>query len=103
VNGTDVINATTAPSGAVGSAAVSFFMFDAGSDGVNHLTTIPFPFGPLPFLTGADLFIPAQPPGTVSVETVPRGDSARKRTVNVRNIPSTVGRAVIQLNDFEQW
>ncbi len=101
INGTDVINPTTAPSGAVGAASVSFFMFDVGSDGVNNLTTIPFPFGPLAFLTAADLFIPSQPPGTVSVETVPRGDVDAKRTVNVRNIPSTVGRPVVQLRDFE--
>ena len=102
INGTDVINPTTAPSGAVGAASVSFFLFDVGSDGVSNLTTVPFPFNVLPFLTASDLFIPAQPPGTVKVETVPRGDAAKKRVVNVRNIPSTVGRPVVQLNDFEQ-
>ena len=102
IDGTDVINPTTAPSGAVGAASVSFFLFDVGSDGVNNLSTIPFPFGPLPFLTAADLFIPAEPPGTIAVETVPRGDFAAKRKVNVPNIPSTQGRVVIQLNDFEQ-
>lgn len=103
VNGTDVINPTTAPSGAVGTASVSFFLFDVGSDGVSNVAgPIPFPFGPLGFLTAADLFIPSQPPGTVTVETVPRGNFDEKRRVNVRNIPSTVGRAVVQLNDFEQ-
>jgi pimeloyl-ACP methyl ester carboxylesterase len=102
INGTDVINPTTAPSGAVGTASVSFFLFDVGSDGVSNLTSVPFPFSVLPFLTAADLFIPAEPPGTVSVETVPRGDVAKRRVVNVRNIASTVGRPVVQLNDFEQ-
>jgi hypothetical protein len=102
INGTDVINPTTAPSGQVGTASVSFFLFDVGSDQVNNLTTVPFPFSVLPFLTAADLFIPSQPPGTVTVETVPRGDVAKTRRVNVRNIPSTVGRPVVQLNDFER-
>jgi pimeloyl-ACP methyl ester carboxylesterase len=102
INGTDVVNPTTAPSGTVGVASVAFFLFDVGSDGVNNLTSIPFPFGPLGFLTGADLFIPTDPPGTVSVETVPRGDFGAARTVNVPNTPSTQSRVVVQLNDFEQ-
>lgn len=101
IDGTDVINPTTAPSGAVGAASVSFFLFDAGSDGVNDLTNVPFPFSILGFLTGADLFIPSQPPGTVAVETVPRGDFGAARTVNVPNLPSTNARVVVQLNDFE--
>jgi hypothetical protein len=102
INGTDVINPTTAPSGAVGAASSAFFAFDVGSDGVSNLTSVPFPFPLLSFLTGADLFIPTDPPGTVSVETVPRGDFGAARTVNVRNIPSTQGRVVVQLSDFEQ-
>ena len=101
INGTDVINETTAPSGAVGAASSAFFAFDAGSDGVSNVTSVPFPFSFLSFLTGADLFIPTDPPGTVTVETVPRGDFGAARTVNVRNVPSTEARVVVQLNDFE--
>ena len=55
INGTDVINATTAPSGTVGKASSAFFAFDVGSDGVSNLTSVPFPFPFLSFLTGADL------------------------------------------------
>jgi hypothetical protein len=102
INGTDVINPVTAPSGAVGAASSAFFLFDVGSDGVDNLTSVPFPFPYLGFLTGADLFIPTDPPGTVAVVTVPRGDVDATRTVNVRNIPSTQSRVVVQLNDFEQ-
>ena len=102
INGTDVINPTTAPSGEVGAASSAFFAFDVGSDGVSNVTSVPFPFPFLSFLTGTDLFIPTDPPETVSVETVPRGDFGAARTVNVRNIPSTQGRVVVQLNDFEQ-
>jgi hypothetical protein len=102
IGGTDVINPVTAPSGAVGRASSAFFAFDVGSDGVSNLTSVPFPFLYLSFLTAADLYIPTDPPGTVSVETVPRGDFDAARTVNIRNIPSTQGRVVVQLNDFEQ-
>jgi len=102
IDGTDVINPTTAPSGAVGTASSAFFLFDDGSDGVSDLMSVPFPFAFVAFLTGADLFIPTDPPGSVAVETVPRGDFAAARTIHVRNIPSTEGRVVVQLNDFEQ-
>jgi dienelactone hydrolase len=102
IDGVDVVNPTTAPSGTVGGASVSFFLFDVGSDGVSDLGTVPFPFSVLGFLTGADLFIPADPPGSIEVETVPRGDFGAARTVNVPNIPSSEGRVVIQLEDFEQ-
>jgi pimeloyl-ACP methyl ester carboxylesterase len=102
INGTDVINPTTAPSGAVGAASSAVFLFDVGSDGVDNLTAVPFPFSVLGFLTGADLFIPSEPPGTVSVLTVPRGDFDAARMLNVPNLPSSDARVVVQLNDFEQ-
>jgi len=62
---------------------------------------VPFPFFLLGFLTGADLFIPADPPGTIAVHTIPRGDAGAARTVNIPNIPSSESRLVVQLNDFE--
>jgi pimeloyl-ACP methyl ester carboxylesterase len=102
IDGTNVVNPTTAPSGSVGAASVSFFLFDAGSDGVSNLTSVPFPFTILPFLTGADLFLPAAPPGSISVKTVPRGDFDAERTVNVPNRPSSEARVVVQLDDFER-
>lgn len=103
IDGTDVVNATSSPCCAVGAASVSFFLFDAGLDGVSHVPgPIPFPFGPLAFLTSQDLFIPTDPPGTVTVETVPRGNLDEARTVHVPNLPSTTNRVVVQLYDFEQ-
>jgi len=102
IGGVDVINPTTAPSGAVGTASVGFFAFDVDSDRVTDLERVPFPFPVVPFLTGADLFIPADPPGTLSIVTVPRGDQSARRTINVRNIRSTEGRMVVQLHDFEK-
>ena len=102
IDGTSVLNLTTASCASVGGSAAAFFTFDDMSDGVSNVNSIPFPFEFLPFLSGADLFIPSDPPGTVSVVIVPRGDTNATRTVNVPNIPSTESRIVIQLNDFEQ-
>jgi len=96
------INPTTAPSGTVGAASVAFFAFDVGLDGISNLTSVPFPFSGLPFLTGADLFIPAAPPTVIPIVTVPRGDTAATRTLNIRRRPSTEGRVVVQLHDYEQ-
>jgi pimeloyl-ACP methyl ester carboxylesterase len=102
VDGTDVINTTTAPCVSIGGSAAAFFVFDDFSDGVSNVTSIPFPFAFLSFLTATDLFIPTDPPGTVSVVTDPRNGIGVPRTVNVPNVPSTEARLVIQSNDFEQ-
>jgi hypothetical protein len=84
----------------VGSGSAAVFLFDDGSDQLSNVTSIPFPFSLLSFLTGVDLFIPTNPPGTVSVVVVPRTGGAA-RTVNVPNLPSTEARVVVQLNDFD--
>jgi pimeloyl-ACP methyl ester carboxylesterase len=103
VDGTNVVNATSAPSGAVGSASVSFFLFDTGLDQTSNVPgPVAQPFLALGFLTHQDLYIPADPPGTVGVRMVPRGVAADEVTVNVPNLPSSTNRVVVQLNDFEQ-
>ena len=101
IDGTNVINPTTASCATIGAGSSAVFAFDDNSDGVSNVNFVPFPFGPLAFLTATDLFIPSDPPGTVSVETVPRGGGSA-RTLNVPNAPSTQARIVVQLNDFEQ-
>jgi hypothetical protein len=101
IDGTGVVNPTTASCASIGAGSAAVFAFDDNSDGVSNVNFIPFPFGPLAFLTAADLFIPADPPGTVSVLTVPRGGGAA-RAMNVPNPPSTEARVVVNLNDFEQ-
>ncbi|MCW5891287.1 MAG: alpha/beta hydrolase [bacterium] len=101
VDGTNVINPVTAPSGQVGAAAVAMFLLDVGLDFVSHLDVVPVPFGALSFLTGADLYIPV---GTtpLPIVTVPRGDASKTRTLNVRRIVSTEGRMAVQLHDYEE-
>ncbi len=100
IDGTGVVNPTTASCASIAAGSAAVFLFDDNSDGVSNVNAIPFPFGPLAFLTAADLFIPTAPPGTVSVLTVPRGGGAA-RTVNVPNRPSTEARVVVNLYDFE--
>jgi hypothetical protein len=100
VDGVDVINPTTAPSGAVGSASVAFFVQDVDLDFVSNLTTVPFPFSVVAFLTGTDLYVPVGPE-PLPLVTVPRGDTSATRTLNVRRIPSDEGRIAVQLHDYE--
>jgi pimeloyl-ACP methyl ester carboxylesterase len=101
IDGTDVINPTTAPSGTVGAASVAFFVQDVDLDFVTNLTTVPFPFNIAPFLTGADLYLPVGPTPLVIV-TVPRGEESATRTIAVRRIPSDQGRVAVQLHDYEK-
>jgi hypothetical protein len=100
IDGIDVINPTTAPSGTVGAASVAFFVQDVDLDFVTNLTTVPFPFTIVPFLTGADLYLPVGPE-PLPIVTVPRGDASATRTVVVRRIPSDEGRIAVQLHDYE--
>jgi pimeloyl-ACP methyl ester carboxylesterase len=99
-DGTNVINTATASCASIAAGSAAVFAFDDNSDGVSNLTSVPFPFGPLAFLTAVDLFIPANPPDTVTVLTLPRG-GGNARTVNVPNPPSSEARVVVNLNDFE--
>ena len=76
VNGTNVINAATAP---ITKRVIGMFAFDTGSDGVSNVAT-PHPvFFALPFLSGVDLFIPAAAPpaGTVVGGAQVAGGGAR--------------------------
>jgi hypothetical protein len=101
IDGAGVVNPTTASCASIGAGSAAVFAFDDNSDGISNLNFIPFPFGPLAFLTATDLFIPSSAPATVTVLTVPRGGGAA-RTMHVPNPPSTEARVVINLNDFEQ-
>ncbi len=101
VDGLNVINPITAPSGQVGAASVAMFLQDVGLDFVTDLSVVPVPFGALPFLTGADMFIPVGDT-PLPIVTVPRGDEGATRTLNIRRIPSDTGRTAVQLHDYEE-
>jgi pimeloyl-ACP methyl ester carboxylesterase len=100
IDGSEVLNLATASCGSIAAGSAAVFAFDDGSDGVSNLGVVPFPFGPLAFLTATDLFISTDPARTVSVVTAPRGGGAT-RTVNVPNLPSSQARVVVNLYDFE--
>ena len=101
VNGLDVINEVTAPSGFVGGPA-ALFLFDLGSDRISDVRTIPAPFGMIGFLRGADVFLAADPPGAIAIQSVPRGAASAARTLRIPNARSTEERVTVQLNDFDE-
>ena len=80
----------------------AIFVFDDNSDGVTNLAApIPDLFG-LPFITGADLYIPAAtPPGdTVSLSMTARAGDGETEIVNVPNWASSQHHSSIQFRDF---
>lgn len=100
VDGTNVVNEDTSPQS---NRTNGIFVFDAGSDGETDLAgPIPTIAG-LPFLTGADLFIPARIPsrGRLTVRIVPRGQLRAARQVVLPRTASTVSAITVHLNDFE--
>ena len=102
VNGINLANASTFPSGFVG-APVAILAMDVRTDGVNNLASVPPAFNNIGFITATDVFIPSSPFFLgVRIFTVPRGNTAMARMINIRNTPSTAGAVSVQLLDFEQ-
>jgi triacylglycerol esterase/lipase EstA (alpha/beta hydrolase family) len=80
----------------------AFFAFDRNRDGQTDLSEPDPVLGRLPFIQGADVYIPASSPpnGTTSFQLVSRGVGPA-RTLNVPNWDSTTDGVTIQWNDFE--
>ena len=100
VDGVDIVNEGTSPRS---DRNIAVFAFDAESDGESNPTTKLFPFT-LPqttFLTGTDLYIPADEDasGTVEVANSPRG-SDRTEVLNVPNWPSDEHRVSVIFRDY---
>jgi len=100
INGTNVCNAAICP---VSKRVNAVFAFDQGSDGQTDLSAPNPAFSTLPFITGVDIFVPADIPpiGKVSVGLKSRGVGP-VRTLNFPNFASTRHLIAVQLNDFEQ-
>jgi pimeloyl-ACP methyl ester carboxylesterase len=81
----------------------AFFAFDRNRDGQTDLSSPDPVLGNLPFLQGADVFIPASSPpsGTTSFQLLSRG-AGPLRTLSTPNWDSTSDGVVIQWNDFER-
>jgi pimeloyl-ACP methyl ester carboxylesterase len=99
-NGIEACNAETCP---ISNQVNAVFAFDRGLDGESDLSAPDPVFSELPFITGVDIFMPADrpPAGTVSVSLQSRGGGPA-RTLTFPNFPSTTDGAVLQFNDFEQ-
>lgn len=99
INGTNVINAATAP---ISHLVNAMFAFNQGNTGMSDVSA-PIPvFFALPFLSAVNLYIPASSPptGTVSVSLRSRGQGP-VRTVNVPNWPSSTNAVTVQFDDFD--
>ena len=85
-NGTNVINAATAPRAR---RVLAVFNFDLHSDGVTDLSASVPPFSSITFLTGVDIFMPATATGTdtISIQERMRA-TGHEETINVPNFAS---------------
>jgi hypothetical protein len=102
INGLNVLTPQISPraTGQGSGVNLAVFLFDDGLDNITDLEKGElFPFNFLTFLTGADVFIPAQFGGTGTVEIllVDRGGSEVQ--LNVPNRPSTVDRVSVMFRD----
>jgi hypothetical protein len=100
LNELNVCNAVLCP---ISKQVNALFFYDRGLDGRTDLSSPDPAFSQLPFITGADVFLPAArpPSGRVSVALKSRG-AGPVRTLNYPNFPSTAEGAVLQFNDFEE-
>lgn len=102
INGINVVNAFNSP---LSNRTTAMYFYDAGSDGVTELLEpIPY-FHALPFITGSDLFIPAdeQAQGRVRLTMIARGSNGLMQVINLPNWPSHTDRVSVLFNDFVQW
>jgi pimeloyl-ACP methyl ester carboxylesterase len=102
VNGTSVLNATTA---GLKKLAIGIFAFDDKSDGVSNVDTLPAALAALssiPFLSGTDIYIPASPggSGTITLATTQRGGDGHVAKVVVPNWPSDTNLITVHFDDY---
>jgi hypothetical protein len=99
INGTSVCTPTLCP---ISKQVNAFFAFDRNRDGKTDLSSPDPVLGQLPFIQGADVFIPASSPptGTTSFELRSRG-AGPLRAQRTPDWDSTSDGVVIQWNDFE--
>jgi pimeloyl-ACP methyl ester carboxylesterase len=101
VDGENVHNPANTP---IDKRAIGLFLFDDEDDGASDLSA-PIPtLAALPFITGADVFIPASPRGkdTISVRSTPRGGKGKVKRMDVPAWPSATDRTSIQFSEHLQ-
>ncbi|HEX6311976.1 MAG TPA: alpha/beta fold hydrolase [Acidimicrobiia bacterium] len=103
IDGENVITPEIAP---LEKRAIAIFAFDEENDGQTDLSGPMARFDGLPFLAGADIFVPssgsAEPDDTISVVSTPRGGGGRVVTMSVPNWTSSMDRISIQFSDHVQ-
>ena len=100
VEGQNVVTPALSP---ISNTTNAVFVFDDDSDGMSDLSEPNALIASLPFLTHADLFIPAaEPPNdTVEVSLKSRGRGPT-RSLNFPNFRSSTNRVSLIFNDYEQ-
>ena len=100
INGLNVCTEVLCP---ISKQVNAFFAFDRNRDGETDLSQPDPVLSRLPFIQGADVFIPASSPpnATVSFQLISRGGGP-VRTLNVPNWDATADGVTIQWNDFDR-
>jgi hypothetical protein len=101
INGQNVLTPTIAPRA---KRLNALFAFDNKLDSQTDLSAPIAAFGSLPFISGADVYIPgATPPNhTIHIKVVPRGSNGQTEELNVPNWASSTNFSSVQLRDFVQ-
>ncbi len=99
INGLNVCTEVLCP---ISKQVNAFFAFDRNRDGQTDLSQPDPVLSQLPFIQGADVYIPASSPpnATVSFQLISRGGGP-VRTLNVPNWDATADGVTIQWNDFD--
>jgi len=99
LDGISVCNPATCP---LKQLVNAFFAHDQGDDGKTDTSKPDAVYSQLPFVSGADVYMPAQNPpvGKVTVTVRSRG-AGPTRTLVFPNFPATTDVATVQLNDYE--
>ena len=100
INGLNVCTHVLCP---ISKQVNAFFAFDRNRDGQTDLSQPDPVLSQLPFIQGADVYIPASSPpnATVSFQLISRGGGP-VRTLNVPNWDATLDGVTIQWNDFDR-
>ena len=86
----------------VGNAAIGIHLHDdVATGGATTLQPLPY-FSEQPFQSGVDVLMPASPDGsgTITIENVPRGDTAHPQVLNVPNWPSSSHAISVVFTDY---
>jgi pimeloyl-ACP methyl ester carboxylesterase len=99
----DGLNVCTAVLCPISKQVNALFAFDRNRDGQTDLSSPDPVLSSLPFIQGADVYVPASSPpdGTASWQLISRG-SGPVRTLNVPNWDSSTDGVTLQWNDFEK-